>query len=120
MKPNEVLDSLLCYATFITLLTQHRGSETRGWGDDLIQIINYSFLRLSQIIQGEFKVVTGAVMICACHHTPRGLTPSAHLGDGQVITFFEKKQFIAFLTYLWIHTTPTFTVIGLFILGLLI
>jgi len=37
-----------------------------------------------QTIEGKFLVVTSAVMLCACKLTPRGLSPSAHLGDGQV------------------------------------
>ena len=46
--------------------------------------LHNSLLSYFQTVEGDFKVVTGAVTICACDHSPRGLTPSAHLGDGQV------------------------------------
>jgi hypothetical protein len=45
----------------------------------------------AQSVEGEFKVVTGAVTICACDHSPKGVAPSAHLGDGQVRTLLTKS-----------------------------
>lgn len=34
------------------------------------------------VIRAKFMNVTGAMMPCSCRQTPRGISPGAHLGDG--------------------------------------
>ena len=36
-------------------------------------------------------MVTGANMICACRHTPMGVAPWAHLGDGRLDLILVRK-----------------------------
>ena len=44
-----------------------------------------------QTIEGEFMSITGAVMSCMSPKSPKGLTPSAHLGDGNLDLIIVNK-----------------------------
>ncbi|TRY74775.1 hypothetical protein TCAL_09510 [Tigriopus californicus] len=43
------------------------------------------------IVNGEFMVVTGACIACCCRHTPKGVSPGAHHGDGNTDLILVKK-----------------------------
>lgn len=43
------------------------------------------------VVTGEFMVVTGACIACCCRHTPKGVSPGAHHGDGNTDLILVKK-----------------------------
>ena len=52
-------------------------------------------------IEGEFMSITGAVMSCMSPKSPKGLTPSAHLGDGNLdLIIVNKTSRVNYLKYL--------------------
>ena len=52
-------------------------------------------------IEGEFMSITGAVMSCMSPKSPKGLTPSAHLGDGNLdLIIVNKTSRVNYLRYL--------------------
>merc|ERR1712223_1184825 len=54
-----------------------------------------------QTIEGEFMSITGAVMSCMSPKSPKGLTPSAHLGDGNLdLIIVNKTSRVNYLRYL--------------------
>jgi hypothetical protein len=61
-------------------------------------------------VEGKFLVVTSAVMLCACKLTPQGLSPSAHLGDGQVQKDFYDKPLLPFITKMIITFVDGFNI----------
>jgi ceramide kinase len=54
-----------------------------------------------KMIEGQFMSITGAVMSCMSPKSPKGLTPSAHLGDGNLdLIVVNKTSRLNYLRYL--------------------
>jgi ceramide kinase len=52
-------------------------------------------------IKGKFMNVTGAMMTCSCHRTPKGISPGAHLGDGNAdLILVKETSRLNYLRYL--------------------
>ena len=65
----------------------------------------------TQTIEGEFMSITGAVMSCMSPKSPKGLTPSAHLGDGNLdLIIVNKTSRVNYLRYL-IHIISTIKIL---------
>ena len=73
--------------------------ESGGRNDD--DEISPNAVKSTQIIEGQFMSVTGAVMSCMSPKSPKGLTPSAHLGDGNLdLILVQKTSRVNYLRYL--------------------
>ncbi|XP_004438101.1 PREDICTED: ceramide kinase [Ceratotherium simum simum] len=58
-----------------------------------------------KVICGKFLAINAANMSCACHRSPRGLSPAAHLGDGSSdLILIRKCSRFNFLRFLLRHT----------------
>ncbi|XP_077194359.1 ceramide kinase isoform X2 [Paroedura picta] len=58
-----------------------------------------------KVIKGKFLAINAANMSCACPRSPKGLSPSAHLGDGCAdLILVHKCSRFNFLRYLIRHT----------------
>ena len=63
-----------------------------------------------QSIEGQFMSVTGAVMSCMSPNSPKGITPSAHLGDGNLdLILVRKTSRLNYLRYLIRTSMPSAT-----------
>ena len=59
-------------------------------------------------IEGKFISVTGAVTSCMSPKSPKGITPSAHLGDGNIdLIVVNKTSRLNYLRYLIRTNMPT-------------
>lgn len=57
---------------------------------------------IAKALQGKYSVITAACMKCACRHTPRGVSPGAHLGDGLVdLILVAKTSRVNYFRYLY-------------------
>jgi len=55
-------------------------------------------------VESKFTVVSSAVISCACRKSPLGLSPSAHLADGNTDLILVKKcSKVDFFRYLYAH-----------------
>jgi len=55
-------------------------------------------------VESKFTVVSSAVISCACRKSPLGLSPSAHLADGNTdLILVEKCSKVDFFRYLYAH-----------------
>ena len=55
----------------------------------------------TKILEGEFTTITGTVMSCISPKSPKGLSPSAHLGDGNLdLIVVNRTSRLNYLRYL--------------------
>ena len=55
----------------------------------------------TKVLEGEFMTITGAVTSCISPKSPKGLSPSAHLGDGNLdLIVVDRTSRVNYLSYL--------------------
>ena len=70
-------------------------------GDAMLDNTIPHIVTSTKVIEGKFMSITGAVMSCMSPKSPLGLTPSAHLGDGNLdLIVVNKTSRVNYLRYL--------------------
>lgn len=73
----------------ILCLNSRLADDGRGW----------------RVIHGKFIAINAACMSCACPRSPKGLSPSAHLADGNIdLILVRKCSRLDFFRHLLRHT----------------
>ena len=52
--------------------------------DSMADMTTQSSTSATRTIRSKFSVITGACMACLNKHSPKGISPTAHLGDGHL------------------------------------
>ena len=75
---------------------ENKHSDTNEYAD-----VSSKVVKSTQYVEGKFMSVTGCVSSCTSPKSPKGLTPSAHLGDGNLdLILVQKTSRMNYLRYL--------------------